>query len=113
MKQTKQKPQEITKYLSLLFRMGFKMIVSILLFFGIGLWAENQLHLKGAGILLGVSIGIASGFYLLYKDIFLSIPILATIVTALCQGFGFYTLLSMTPTYLNNIQHFSLQSVSC
>ena len=47
-----------------------------------------------------------------YKHIFLSIPILATIVTAMCQSFGFYTLLSMTPTYLNNIQHFSLDSVS-
>ena len=48
-----------------------------------------------------------------YKKIFTSIPILATIITAMCQNYGFYTLLTMTPTYLNNIQHFSLESVSC
>ena len=48
-----------------------------------------------------------------YKKILTSIPILATIVTAQCQNYGFYTLLTMTPTYLNNIQHFSLESVSC
>ena len=42
-----------------------------------------------------------------YKQIFTSIPVLATIVTAMCQSYGFYTLLGMTPTYLNNIQHFS------
>lgn len=47
-----------------------------------------------------------------YRHIFTSIPMLATIVTAMCQNYGFYTLLSMTPTYLNNIQHFSLESVS-
>ena len=46
-----------------------------------------------------------------YGQIFTSIPILATIVTAMCQNYGFYTVLSMTPTYLNNIQHFSLESV--
>ena len=46
-----------------------------------------------------------------YKKILTSIPILATIVTAQCQNYGFYTLLTMTPTYLNNIQHFSLESV--
>jgi len=45
-----------------------------------------------------------------YKKIITSIPILATIVTAMCQNYGFYTLLTMTPTYLNNIQHFSLES---
>ena len=48
-----------------------------------------------------------------YKKILTSIPILATIVTAQCQNYGFYTLLTMTPTYLNNIQHFSLESVGC
>ena len=47
-----------------------------------------------------------------YKQIFTSIPLVATIITAMCQNYGFYTVLTMTPTYLNNIQHFSLESVS-
>ena len=38
-----------------------------------------------------------------YKDIFLSIPMIATIVTTMCHSYGFYTLLTMTPTYLSNI----------
>ena len=46
-----------------------------------------------------------------YKKIITSIPILATIITAMCQNYGLNTLLTMTPTYLNNIQHFSLESV--
>ena len=47
-----------------------------------------------------------------YKHILLSIPTIATVVTCMCHSYGFYTLLAMTPTYLNNIQHFSLDSVS-
>ena len=42
-----------------------------------------------------------------------SVPVIASIVTALGQNYGFYTILKMTPTYLNNIQHISLRNVSC
>lgn len=45
-----------------------------------------------------------------YKHILLSVPTVATVVTTMCHHYGFYTLLTMTPTYLNNIQHFSLDS---
>ena len=38
-------------------------------------------------------------------------PVLANIVTALGQNYGFYTILKMTPTYLNNIQHISIRNV--
>ena len=40
-----------------------------------------------------------------------SVPVLATIFTALGQNYGFYTILKMTPTYLNNIQHVSIRNV--
>jgi sugar phosphate permease len=39
-------------------------------------------------------------------------PVLANIFTALGQNYGFYTILKMTPTYLNNIQHISIRNVS-
>ena len=41
-----------------------------------------------------------------------SVPVIANIVTALGQNYGFYTILKMTPTYLNNIQHISISNVS-
>ena len=41
-----------------------------------------------------------------------SVPVIATILTALGQNYGFYTILKMTPTYLNNIQHVSIENVS-
>ena len=47
-----------------------------------------------------------------YKEICLSIPTVAVVITSMCHAYGYYTLLTMTPTYLNNIQHFSLDSVS-
>jgi len=46
------------------------------------------------------------------KHFFTSIPFLALIVVHFGQNFGFYTLLTETPTYLNNIQHYSLKEVS-
>ena len=40
-----------------------------------------------------------------------SVPVIANILTALGQNYGFYTILKMTPTYLNNIQHVSIENV--
>ena len=37
--------------------------------------------------------------------------VIANIVTSMGNSYGFYTLLSMTPTYLNNIQHVDIQQV--
>lgn len=34
---------------------------------------------------------------------------MANVVTSMGNGYAFYTLLSMTPTYLNNIQHFDIE----
>ena len=40
-----------------------------------------------------------------------SVPFIALIVVHMGQNWGFYTLLTETPTYLSNIQHFSLKTV--
>lgn len=42
--------------------------------------------------------------------IFSSLPFLSLIVVHFGQNWGFYTLLTETPTYLNEIQHFSLKT---
>ena len=44
-------------------------------------------------------------------QIITSVPVIANIFTALGQNYGFYVILKMTPTYLNNIQHVSIQNV--
>ena len=47
-----------------------------------------------------------------FKQIFTSVPMLALSIGAVGQNWGFYTLLTEIPTYLSDILHFSLQSVS-
>lgn len=41
-----------------------------------------------------------------------SVPFLALLCAHIGQNWGYYTLLTETPTYLNNIQHFSLTAVN-
>ena len=45
------------------------------------------------------------------KEISTSIPVMALAVAHVGQSWGFYTLLTETPTYLSNIQHFSMKAV--
>ena len=45
------------------------------------------------------------------KKMLSSKHVIANVVTSMGNSYGFYTLLSMTPTYLNNIQHFDIQKV--
>lgn len=47
-----------------------------------------------------------------YKKIVSSIPVWALILTFVCSAWGFHTLLTEIPTYLNNIQHIPLTAVS-
>ena len=47
-----------------------------------------------------------------FKQLFTSVPMLAFSIAAIGQNWGFYTLLTEIPTYLSDILHFSLQSVS-
>ncbi len=46
-----------------------------------------------------------------YGKILTSLPFWACVITFVCSGWGFYTLLTEIPTYLNNIQHISLTAV--
>jgi ACS family sodium-dependent inorganic phosphate cotransporter-like MFS transporter 5 len=47
-----------------------------------------------------------------YKQILTSLPFWALSVTFVCSAWGFYTLLTNVPTYLNNIQHIPLTLVT-
>ena len=47
-----------------------------------------------------------------FKHIFASVPFWTLAFTFLCFSWGFFTLISMIPTYLNNIQHIPLSEVS-
>ena len=47
-----------------------------------------------------------------YKMIATSIPVWALVWTFVCSAWGFHTLLTEIPTYLNNIQHIPLTAVS-
>ena len=47
-----------------------------------------------------------------FTEIFTTPAFLALIISHFGHDWGFYTLLTETPTYLNNVQHFSLTSVS-
>ncbi|RAP33349.1 hypothetical protein DID77_03155 [Candidatus Marinamargulisbacteria bacterium SCGC AG-439-L15] len=59
---------EAGKYLSLLFKLGFSMCLSIFLFFGLGLFLDKKFNTKGIFISIGVFLGIAGGFYFVYKE---------------------------------------------
>ena len=45
------------------------------------------------------------------RDMLTSMPFWALLGTHVAQMWGYYTLLALIPTYLQNIQHFSLKSV--
>jgi hypothetical protein len=47
-----------------------------------------------------------------FKSILRSVPFWAMVVTFFGYSWGFFTLISEIPTYLNNIQHIPLSSVS-
>ena len=46
------------------------------------------------------------------KEVFCSKPFLATMATHAGYNWGFYTLLTGTPLFLNNILHYSIADVS-
>ena len=46
------------------------------------------------------------------KAIFTSVPFYAILIAHCCQNWGFYTLLTEMPTYLKNILHFNIKTVS-
>ena len=52
------------KYLSY----GLQMVVGVLLGLFVGQWVDRKLHSDPWGLLVGVTLGLASGMYLLIKD---------------------------------------------
>ena len=56
-------------YFSLLFRIGFKMVASITLFFSIGLYLVQKKNFNEAILIVSIFLGVMGGFYIIYKDI--------------------------------------------
>ena len=47
-----------------------------------------------------------------WKSILLSLPVWAIVVAHFCENWGFYTMLTELPTFLNDIMHYNLYKVS-
>lgn len=60
---------EYTPYFSLLMRVGIGMIVSILIWLGIGIGLEHLWPMNGKIILGCVLMGVLGGFYLTYRQL--------------------------------------------
>ena len=47
---------------------GFQLCAGVLLGLFVGNWLDKQFHWTPWGVLVGVSVGLASGMYLLIRD---------------------------------------------
>ena len=61
--------RSIGKYLTLVYQIGFTVVVSVGLFLFIGRWLDQWLGLPGIFTIAGVIAGAAGSFYLVYKAI--------------------------------------------
>ena len=60
---------ELGRYFQLLLKLGISICLSIFLGFGLGLFIERQFPSNGLYLLIGIGLGIALGFMLLFKEI--------------------------------------------
>jgi F0F1-type ATP synthase assembly protein I len=60
---------EMSKYLSLIMRLGLKMVCSISLFFLAGFYIEKHVPSKGLFLIVFTFLGVIGGFYLMFKEI--------------------------------------------
>ena len=60
---------QLGQYFVLLMRLGFIMIISIMVFFFLGFYLEKHFPSKGLILILFTLLGVAAGFYLLFKEI--------------------------------------------
>ena len=61
------KDQEILQSLSLIGHLGLNVVVSLLIFFLFFLWLDRKLHAGNVLLIIGICIGVFSGFYLNYR----------------------------------------------
>nr|XP_020453334.1 sialin-like [Monopterus albus] len=54
--------------------------------------------------------GTGHGWSMPVLSMMLSVPLWAIIIAQMCSGWGYYTLLTSLPTYMDNILHFDLKS---
>ena len=60
---------EMGQYLSLLFKLGLTMVLSITFFFLLGLFLERIFHTRGFLLIVFVLLGVLSGMVFLYREI--------------------------------------------
>jgi hypothetical protein len=60
---------EAGKYMQLLLKVGSIMILSILIFFGVGFFIIKKFNLNGSIIIFFVFTGVACGFLNVYREI--------------------------------------------
>ena len=65
----KKAPNEATKYLYLLLKVGSIMITAILFTFSIGLYSIKTFNLSKYTLIPCILLGIGCGFYLIFKEI--------------------------------------------
>ena len=56
-------------YLNLLIKLGFTMLLSILIFFGIGLMLDRWFFSNGVSVIVGTFFGVGVGFYGIYSQL--------------------------------------------
>jgi F0F1-type ATP synthase assembly protein I len=61
--------QELTKYLHLIIKIGSGVLASILIGFTFGLLVDRYFNLHGAGLMVGVLVGVGIGFLWIYREV--------------------------------------------
>tara|TARA_A100001015_G_scaffold282487_1_gene346791 strand:+ start:7289 stop:7510 length:222 start_codon:yes stop_codon:yes gene_type:complete len=63
----KQTKSVMNKYFSLLFKVAAAMLMSIFVFFGLGLFIDRKFQTGGISVIVGTFIGVFVGFYFIFK----------------------------------------------
>ena len=66
---SKQDPMDVNKYLHLLLKLGVSMCLSIFTGFGCGYFIEKKFPKNGLFLLIGIGLGIGTGFMILFREI--------------------------------------------
>lgn len=67
MQRNRKKFSIMNKYFSLLFKVSAVMLMSILIFFSIGLYIDHALDTSGISIIVFTFLGVFIGFYFVFK----------------------------------------------
>lgn len=60
---------EVSKYISLLMKLGTIMLTNIIVFFALGFYIDKIFSTNGFSIIIGLIFGLILGFILMFKEI--------------------------------------------